>query len=91
MKCFLAIYAAKLKTRFELNPNQKSLLEKSFKVQFFPNKTTLKELVTQTGLSEKYVSLWFGHRRFKTRKGTCEGTLLIPGALLSHIHVIDHI
>ena len=52
-----------------INKHQRSVLEASFRVQFFPNKTTLEQLALQTGLNEIKVSNWFAYRRLKTRQG----------------------
>ena len=68
MKCCFALPAVKGRRHFELNKHQKSVLEASFMVQFFPNKTTLNRLALQTGLDVQQVYRWFNSKRFKTRK-----------------------
>ena len=55
--------------RLKLNEHQRLVLEKSFIAQFYPNKTTTKELASQTGLSETKVRKWYEHTRFEVRKG----------------------
>ena len=46
-----------------MNKKQRSVLEAFFRVQFYTNKTTRKQLASQTGLSEKIILRWFRHRR----------------------------
>ena len=67
LKCYVALHSGELKPYSKLNKNQTSILEVSFTVHPFPNKTALKELAFQTGLDEKRVSRWFAYKRFKTR------------------------
>ena len=45
------------------NMIQLSLLERSFAVCSFPNKTMLRKLVLETGLNEQKIIDWFGYRR----------------------------
>ena len=66
MKSYLALHAGAPK-RKNFNKHQRSLLEASFRVQFFPNKTMLKELALQSGLEEKSVLRWFKSKRHKLR------------------------
>ena len=48
------------------------MLEKYYAVQLFPNKTTLKEISSKTGLTESQVYFWFARKREKIRKEKCE-------------------
>ena len=44
------------------------MLETAFRMNFSPNKTTLKELALQTGLDENRVKHWFADKRHQLRK-----------------------
>lgn len=46
-----------------LNEYQRSILQRSFAVQRYPNKTVMKELALQTGLHEVQVLQWFVQNR----------------------------
>lgn len=62
-----------------LNERQKSLLERSIAdtCNYFPNKTTLKELALQTGLNEERIYRWFERKRKRIRLREGGGTLYI--------------
>ena len=67
------IHAGKRKKPSRLDDQQRSALEASFNVQRFQNKTTLKELALQTGLSGKEISQWFSNKRHLKRKRRGQG------------------
>ena len=73
MRFFFVIHAGKRKKLSYLKDQQKSALETSFNVQHFLNKSTLKELTLQTGLSGRKISVWFAHKRYLERKRRCQG------------------
>ena len=52
-----------LRKFFILNKHQKSVLERSYAVCYYPSKTTRKYLANQTGLKESVVSNWFSGKR----------------------------
>ena len=56
-----------LRNRSKINEHQKSILERSFAVQCYPNKTSLKELSPKTGLRESQLLAWFSNNRQKKR------------------------
>ena len=49
--------------------HQKSILERSFAVRPYPNKTALKELALQTELHEMQVNRWFQRKRNAMKGG----------------------
>ena len=55
---------------------QTSILERSFAVLRYPNKTTLNQLALQTGLREKQVVAWFARKRRTKIEKKCKGKLL---------------
>ena len=57
----------------KLNQYQKSVLETAFAIYPYANKTTLKELALQTGISEKQVNVWFKNKRSLTKLRKSEG------------------
>ena len=67
------IHVGKRKKPSQLEDQQRSALETCFNVQPFQNKTTLKELELQTGLSGKRISQWFTRKRHQKRGGRCQG------------------
>ena len=52
-----------------LDKHPKLILERSFVVNCYPNKTTFNQLVVQTGLDKEKVRSWFRHKRWNTGKG----------------------
>ena len=63
------------KKGYKVNKYQRSILEKSFAIFPYINRSTLKELAMQTGLEEKQVSSWFNYKRQKTKREKCKETL----------------
>ena len=61
-------------TRQRLSVHQKSLLHTSLNDSCYPNKTTMKELASKTGLRKLQVSRWFENKRKAIRKRKCKGT-----------------
>ena len=61
-----------LEKRSILSMNQRLVLQRSFAVHCYLNKTTLKELAMQTGLPRRQVSKWFSDERYKTKSGKSE-------------------
>ena len=61
------------------NKHQRSILEKSFAVFRYLNRSTLNELILLTGLEEKQVSAWFSSKRCRT------GMLIIAAVYLPRI------
>ena len=55
-----------LTKRSRKNKKQTSLLEWSFGVNLYPNKTTIKEQALQTGLSELQIQSWYANKRKNT-------------------------
>ena len=69
MKCCSALPAAGTLKQFpRLNDYQRSVLETSYRNHSLPKAATHKKLAVQIGLSEKKVSQWFTHMRFKARQ-----------------------
>ena len=68
-----------MRTVHILNKHQRSVLEAIFKVQISPNKTTLKELAIQIGLSERQIYQWFvqARRTYEKRQEKCESNLVL--------------
>ena len=62
-----------LRNQSKMNEYQKTVLERSFAVQFYLNKTSLKELVLKTGLKESQVQHWFENSRREKRLSKCVG------------------
>lgn len=60
-----------------LTTDQVLLLETSFNTTYYPNKTTLKQLVEQTGLTERKISNWFVQKRRQTRASGTKTTISI--------------
>ena len=60
-----------------LSRHQKSLLQRSLNVNCYPNRTTITELASETGLSELTVSRWFDDQRWPAKKRKCRGTSLL--------------
>ena len=60
-----------------LSRHQKSILQRSLNVNCYPNTTTIKELASETGLSELKVSSWFDDQRRPTKEGKCRETSLL--------------
>ena len=61
-----AIPALRKATR--LNNNQKSVLERTFTADSYPNQASLEELALQTCLNKGKVSQWFITRRMAAKK-----------------------
>ena len=78
---FHAMYAEKQTQVLGHNHQQKLALEKSFAVHFIPNKTAVKKLALQTGLTERQVGRWFSFKRYKIRRGRCEQTVYASESL----------
>ena len=60
-----------------LSRDQKSILQRSLDVNCYPNKTTIKELASETGLPEQKVCRWFDDQRRPTKEGKCRETSLL--------------
>ena len=72
-----------------MNEHQKSLLERSFAVTYFPSKNTLKELALQTGLNEAKISRWFAKKRIAKRSSEGGKPLSVcTNMLLVHLILI---
>ena len=54
---------------------QLSLLEVAFANDYYINKTTLMQLIQQTGLNKKRIRNWFINKRTKVRHERIKGTL----------------
>ena len=63
------------KKRYKINKYPRSILEKSFAIFHYINRSILKELAMQTGLKEKQISCWFNYKRQKTKREKCKETL----------------
>ena len=63
-----------LKRTSGLNKDQESVLERSFEVICYPNKTILRTLALQTGLNELQVYGWFARKRRRVEFENSEGT-----------------
>ena len=59
----------------KLTAFQKAILQTSFAIHSYPNKTILKELAQQTKLYESTVYNWFRMKRGEVRRGKRTGTL----------------
>ena len=72
---YCPLYADTYIRKPRLNKRQSSVLETAFAVHPFPNKTALKEIALQTGLSMTRVYNWFSTTRKKTiaRRGKFVG------------------
>ena len=58
----------------KLNHHQKSVLETSFFVNCYPNKTIVNELALQIGIHEGRVYNWFRHERERRKFREINGT-----------------
>ena len=58
----------KLRECLRLNRSQTSLLQKSFRTDSRPNKTTLMELALQTDLDIQKIIKWFQNKRLTAKK-----------------------
>ena len=73
------------------NQHQRSVLQAFFKVQLVPNKTNLKDLAFQTGLTERQVNKWFIHGRHKAKREKCEPDLSLSEFISSKMVHYDYI
>ena len=64
-----------LRKRRNLNEQQKSVLERSLAISWYPNETTLNLLAMQTGLEIAAVSKWLKNKRRLAQRGEYKGTL----------------
>ena len=72
-----------------MNEHQRSLLERSFAVSYFPKKNTLKELALQTGLNEAKIYHWFANKRVAERsRGGGKPLSFCINMLLVHLILI---
>ena len=98
MKCILEqfislqyIHAGKRKRRLIPNEQQKSLLETTFRVNYFPDKSTCKELALQTGLTERQVLQWFSRARYNAITGTSLRMRSICECIIEALFVTDYV
>ena len=56
-----------------MNKTQTCILEASFSVNRYPNRTTLKQLALQTGRREESVYHWFSRKRRKIGSEEIDG------------------
>ena len=95
MKFLFALHAGTPKKPLKITEDQKSVLEASFKVRFFLNKTTRKELALQTGLTKEQVSQWFSRTRYNAREGKYEPSLFLseffPWTIVWYYYIPKHV
>ena len=72
----------------KFSQQQISVLETSFRLNYFPSRTTLKELALQTGLDENRVNRWFIMKRHRSRKGKGNEHNLFVSV---HVHVDTYV
>ena len=65
----IALHAGTPKPKEKFSEHQISVLEASFRFNFYPSKSTLKKLALQTGVDENCVKQWFKRKRHISRKG----------------------